>query len=36
MARDAYEPTVAKRCPECGRAHYDENFSVCVNCGGLL
>lgn len=36
MARDAYEPTVAKRCPECRMAHYDANFVVCRNCGGQL
>lgn len=27
---------VAKRCEECGRAHGDERFVACVECGALL
>ena len=30
------EPHTVKRCNDCGKAHYDENFSVCRGCGELL
>lgn len=36
MATSNYEPTVQVRCDACGMAHYDENFSVCRDCGASL
>ena len=29
-------PNVAARCPNCERAHYDENYFKCVECGAPL
>lgn len=29
-------PEVKKRCSSCGKAHYDDNFKTCRNCGASL
>lgn len=30
------EPSTQIRCSQCGRTHYDENYTECVECGALL
>jgi len=32
----AFEPTIQIRCPQCERMHYDENYTLCVECGAAL
>lgn len=36
MSVNTNAPTCQKRCTECNRAHYDQNYTNCVECGAIL
>jgi len=36
MATTNHEPNTVLRCPACEKAHYDDNYYRCTECGALL